>query len=208
MAIGKAIENIGDLLSNTVRRVTDGDFAKNATSAFYDKVVRKVGKAAGNATLKAGAGTTKAAAETVDHFRRNKENYKNVGKAFAKFGGDTVKEANTVFQAGVGAMEMLKKVGILETTDNLGQSLIGIKFTKGAKLGMLPLAAAVGTMQGTRDHLTNRQGRNDGQTYSVTPSTSNPYELSQQLAYSQAGRSFSHNAGADGDLIRAISGMR
>ena len=103
---------------------------------------------------------------------------------------------------------MLKKVGILETTDNLGQSLIGLKFTKGAKLGMLPLAAAVGTVQGTRDHLTNRQGRNDGQTYSVTPSISNPYELSQQLAYSQAGRSFSHNAGADGDLVRAISGMR
>ena len=206
--IGKAIEGIGDLLSNTIRTVTDSNLTKNATSTFYDKVIRRGAKAAGNAGLKVGASGMKMAGDTAEHIRNNKEAYAKIGKSFAKFGADTVREANTFAQAGVGAMEMLKKAGILETTDDLGKSLIGLKFTAGAKVALLPAAAAVGVIGGTKDHLTNREGRNDGQTYSITPSMSNPYELSQQIAYSQSGRSFSQNAGADGDLVRALSNMR
>lgn len=207
--IGEAIESIGDFIANSVRRATSSDFAKDATFTIYDKVVRKAGKAVGNTALKVGASTMKTAANTVDGIRNNKEAYKKVGKAIANFGGETVKEASTFVHAGAGAIEVAKKMGILESTmGNLDKSLVGIKFTAGAKFALLPAAAAVGAIGGTKDYMTNRQGRNDGQTYQTTPSMTNPYEISQQMAYSQSGRSFSQNAGADGDLVRAISNMR
>ena len=204
--IGKVITDIGDIMSDAINRFADAGYGGKAVKAFHDKITRPVGKAAGNTALKAGAVGMSGAAETVDFFRRNKDKIISGTKTFA---GGVGREVGTLTRAGFGAIELLERAHIIESTaGDLGKSLVGYKLTAGAKLGLLPIAALAMTPGAARDSLERRQGRNDGRTYSVTPSMTNPYEISQQIAYSQMGQSFANNAGADGDLIRAISGMR
>lgn len=202
--IGKAISEFGDALSNTIRKTFDSKLVQNSAEKI-GKAIGHAPKMAGDAALKIGAKTLETAGDTAEHFRNNKETYKKIGKAFGKFGGDTLKEGNELVHAAAGAVELMNRAGILETTGgDLSKSMIGVKFTAGAKLGLLPVGLLAGSIGGTKEYMTNRQGRNDGQTYKPTPSMQNPYELSQSIAYSQSGRSYDDNAGADPDLIRSI----
>ena len=212
--VGKAFTKLGDAASDTINRAVDGRYAGRALHTAYDKIVRPVGKTAFNSSLKVGASTMETVADTVDHIRRNKDNYKRTGQAILGFGkkvgGDALKEGNEFVHAAYGFAELLERMKIIENTKgDLGKSLIGYKFTPGAKWAAMGVALGIGAVDSTKDYLTTgREGRNDGRTYSVTPSMTNPYELSQQVAYSQMGQSFANNAGADGDLIRALSNMR
>lgn len=204
--IGQVITDIGDILSDGIRKFSESGVAGKATSKVYNKVVKPVGKTMGNIGLKAGASGLETTADTVDFFRRNKDTIKQVGSDLLS---GTANEIGTLGKAAFGLVELGERAHILESTaGDLGKSLVGLKFTKQAKLGMLPLAAGVGLLGGAKGSIQNRQGRNDGQTYSPTPSMTTPYSLSQQMAYSQIGHSFADNAGADGDLVRAISNMR
>jgi hypothetical protein len=204
--IGQAITDIGDIISDGIRRFADSGIAGKATSAAYNKVIKPIGRAIGNTGLKVGASGLETTAEGVDFFRRNKNTIKKVGTDLLT---GTANEVGTLGKAAFGAVELMERAGILESTaGDLGKSLVGLKFSKEAKLAMLPLAAGIGLVGGAKESIQNRQGRNDGQLYGITPSMTNPYSMSQQMAYSQIGHSFADNAGADGDLVRAISNMR
>lgn len=206
--IGKAITEFGDALSNTVRKTFNSKVVQDGANKIGE-IIGHAPKMAGEAALKVGAKTMETAGNTAEHFRNNKEAYKKIGKAFGKFGGDTLKEGNELVHAAAGAVELMNRAGILETTGgDLSRSMIGVKFTAGAKLGLLPIGLMAGAVGGTKDYMTSREGRNDGRTYRPTPTMQNPYEISQAIAYSQSGRSYDDNAGADDDLVRAISGMR
>ena len=202
--IGEAIEWMGDFISDSIRTFTSSNFAKN-TAEFGYKAAKSVGKAGFDAGLKVGAAGMETLADSVDFIRRNKDTIKNVS---SKMANGVLDEVGTVGRAAAGLFELGEKAHIIERTSNLDTTLIGLKVTKGAKFGMLPLAAGVGLIAGGKDSLENRQGRNDGQVRTPTAAMNNPYDISQQMAYSQMGRSFADNAGADGDLVRAISNMR
>ena len=201
--IGKAIAEFGDALSNTIRNAFNSNTVKNASKKI-GKAIGHTPKFLGNTALKAGATASVVAADGV-------EIGKKVGKTALKFGLGTLKEGNELVHAAAGAVEMLEKAHIIESVNgNLGKSMIGYKFTAGAKLGLLPVGLLAGAIGGTKDYMTSeaRQGRNDGMIRRPTPAATNPYELAQSMAYSQSGRSYADNAGADADLARAISGMR
>jgi hypothetical protein len=210
---GKAITKIGDATADSIRNITNKGYAGDAVEKLYDKVVRPVGKKAFDTSLKVGASTLEDVANVVDHVRNHAGDYKRTGKAVLGFGkkvaGDAVKEGNELVHAAYGAAELLERMHIItDTGGDFSKSLLGYKFTPGAKWGAVAIALGAGAVDSTKDYMTNRTGRNDGRTYGVTPSMTNPYQLSQQVAYSQMGQSFSNNAGADGDLIRALSNMR
>lgn len=210
---GKAITKIGDDLSSGINKIVDGKYAGKALHSAYDNIVRPTGKAGFNIGLKVGASGLKATANVVDHVRNNADNYKEAGKSILRFGkkvgGDALKEGNELVHAGFGAFEMLERMRIIESTGgDLGKSLIGYKFTPGGKALAMGVALGSGLISSGKDYLNNRQGRHDGQTHNITPSMTNPYQMSQQIAYSQTGHSYADNAGADGDLIRALSNMR
>ena len=201
--IGKAIAEFGDALSNTIRNAFNSNTVKNASKKI-GKAIGHTPKFLGNTALKAGATASVVAADGV-------EIGKKVGKTALKFGLGTIKEGNELVHAGAGMVELLEKAHILESVNgNLGKSMVGYKLTAGAKLGLLPIGLLAGAIGGTKDYMTSeaRQGRNDGMIRRPTPAATNPYELAQSMAYSQAGRSYADNAGADADLARAISGMR
>ncbi len=204
--IGKVIADTADVISDAIRNFSDSGKAGKAVSTVYDKVARPVGRTIRDKGLKVGASGLENLADSVDFIRRNKDTIKNIG---SNLGEGTVREVSTLGKAAFGLVELGERANILESSmDNLGKSMVGIKFTAGAKLGLLPMAAGVGLIAGAKDSIQNRQGRNDGQARGITPSMTNPYSMSQQMAYSQIGHSFADNAGADGDLVRAISNMR
>ena len=89
-----------------------------------------------------------------------------------------------------------------------GESLLKRQFTKPGVALVLGGGLAVGTAKASKDYLNSRTGQHDGQIHRVTPTISNPYDLSSQMAYSPIGQSFANNAGADGDLALALSKMR
>ena len=187
------------------------DYAVKMAPKAYSKVVKPVGKAAFDTTLKAGANTLEATANTVDHFRRNKDTYKRIGKSMLNTADNiamgTAREAGIWAQAGVNALGGLKKLGLVEKT-TLDKSAIGWRFTKRGKAAMTAGALLVGSVGATKDYTESRIGRNDGQLYKPTPTMSNPYDLSSQMAYSSIGQSYANNAGATGDLVFALNNLR
>ena len=132
---------------------------------------------------------------------------KKVGKAVGGFAknraGDAAQGANKVVNALGGMVETAEKLKLLKKVD-FDKSMIGYKLTPGGMAVAAGGGLIASTIGGTKDYLGQRQGRNDGQTYSVTPSMVNPYTISQQMAYSQTGRSYADNAGADPGLAAAI----
>ena len=187
------------------------DYAVKMAPKAYNKVVKPVGKAAFDTTLKVGAGTFNTTANTVDHFRRNKDNYKRIGKGMLEFGKDAA--TGTAREAGIWAQGManlagsMEKLGFVERAPHT-RSLIGWKMTGRGKLAFTAGAIAVGTVTGAKDHVESRIGTNDGQLYRPTPTMRNPYDLSSQMAYSQGGQSYANNAGATGDLVFALNKLR
>ena len=182
-----------------------------AINKGYDKIVRPIGKAGFNIGLKGTAKGLETTANTVDHFRRNKDTYKKIGKGILHAGEEiglgVAHEASTFAQAGVNAVGMLKKLKLVEPT-SIDKSLIGWKFTGRGKLALTAGALAVGTATASKDYVDSRVGRSDGQLYRPTPTMSNPYDLSSQMAHSSMGHSYADNAGATGDLVFALNNLR
>ena len=206
MSFGSFVNRLSDTINDGIRAAANsgiiGDTVGKAT-----RVGLNVGKAAGNIGLKVGATGINTGLKGANFI---KDNYKEIGKSFASVGKGVAQEANTIAQAGVYIGEQVVK-GIdkhLLKPAPFTKSLIGRSFNK---KGVALVAGGMMAMQGARDtkqYIEDRQGRNDGQLYRPTPQMSTPYMLSEQMAYSQHGRSFADNAGATGDLVFALNNMR
>lgn len=209
MSVKSMSEGIYKFVRNSMDDIHD--YAVKMAPKAYNKVVKPVGKAAFDTSLKVGANTLETTANTVDHFRRNKDTYKKIGKSMLNTADNiamgTAREAGIWAQAGVNALGGLKKLGLVEKT-TLDKSMIGWKFTKRGKAAMTAGALLVGSVGATKDYTESRIGRNDGQLYKPTPTISNPYDLSSQMAYSSIGQSYANNAGATGDLVFALNNLR
>ena len=209
MSIKSMSEGIYKFVRNSMDDIHD--YATKMAPKAYNKVIKPVGKAAFDTTLKVGANTLEGTANTVDHFRRNKDTYKRIGKGMVEFGKDvatgTAREAGIWAQAGLNVLGGAKKLGLIEKT-TLDKSMIGWRFTKRGKAAMTAGALLVGSAGATKDYTESRIGRNDGQLYRPTPTMSNAYDLSSQMAYSSIGQSYANNAGATGDLVFALNNLR
>lgn len=209
MSVKSMSEGIYKFVRNSMDDIHD--YAAKMAPKAYNKVVKPVGKAAFDTSLKVGANTLETTANTVDHFRRNKDTYKKIGKSMLNTADNiamgTAREAGIWAQAGINALGGLKKLGLVEKT-TLDKSMIGWKFTKRGKMAMTAGALLVGSVGATKDYTESRIGRNDGQLYKPTPTISNPYDLSSQMAYSSIGQSYANNAGATGDLVFALNNLR
>ena len=177
---------------------------------LYNKIIKPVGHMAEDTVLKVGANTLEGTAKTVDHFRRNGDKYKRVGQAMLGVGEDVAtalgREAGILGQAGLNVLAGIEKMGLVERAP-LSTSLIGWKATKKGKLALAAGALAIGAGTATKDYTESRVGRNDGRLYRPTPTMTSPYELANQMAYSQGGQSFANNAGATGDLVFALDNL-
>lgn len=215
--IGKAIENLGDMLSNGIRK------GFNIAAPTLEKATKTgvhIGeKVAGKAVDVGLGGTAKAfqgMAWASDHSEQIAEGAKKVGKAAFNFtngvGEGLANEAGRFIRAGGAALEGADKFALkhhIWKETGLDESTLKTMFTRRMKYGVLPLAAAgMSIVSGTKDQITNRQGRNDGQVYRPTPTMTNPYILSSQVAHSQMGNSYADNAGATGDLVFALQGYK
>ena len=209
MSIKSMSEGIYKFVRNSMDDIHD--YTVKMAPKAYNKVVRPIGKAAFDTTLKVGANTLEGTANTVDHFRRNKDTYKRIGKGMLNTADDiamgVAREAGIWAQAGANVLGGLKKLGLVEKT-TLDKSMIGWRFTKRGKAAMTAGALLIGSAGATKDYTESRIGRNDGQLYRPTPTMSNPYDLSSQMAYSSIGQSYANNAGATGDLVFALNNLR
>ena len=177
-------------------------------------------------------GALKGAAGALNYYNKHEDEIKAVGKAAVdKAKGFDPKEVGQAMWNGIpgktvrgvakeagavgaitarsieGADRLLQKTHIWKKTD-LDDSLIGRKFTKGGMALFTAGAMAINAGSGAKGALDRRQGRNDGRIHGVTPSMTSPYDLANQMASTQIGQSFANNAGADGDLVRAVHNMR
>lgn len=206
MSFASFVNKLSDTINDGIRAVANsgviGDTVGKAT-----RIGLNVGKAAGNVGFKVGAAGINTGLKGANFI---KDNYEEIGKAFATVGKGAAQEANTIAQASAAMGERVVK-GIdkhLLKPAPFTKSLIGRSFNK---KGVALVAGGMMVMQGARDtkqYIEDRQGRNDGQLYRPTPQMSTPYMLSEQMAYSQHGRSFADNAGATGDLVFALNNMR
>lgn len=192
-----------------------GDFITGGLKALDNSgIPSKIGHAIGTTTA-VGAGVAgkvanKGASTTIGAVARTKEflidHGDDIKEGAIKIGKSTLLEANQWGQAAAGAVEAVDRTLLKKAP--LGESLIGRK-VNGAGLAVFGAGAVLtGTISSGKEYINNRQGSNDGRLYGVTPQITNPYSISQEMAYSQHGQSFANNAGADGDLVRAISNMR
>lgn len=214
--IGKAVEGVGNMVQNAGKALYDTKLHEKIALTATRRVVKPVGKVAGNSILKAGAHAAEFASKVDDMIEATDfeqigksmtNKAKKVGKAVGGFAknraGDAAQGANKVVNALGGMVETAEKLKLLKKVD-FDKSMIGYKLTPGGMAVAAGGGLIASTIGGTKDYLGQRQGRNDGQTYSVTPSMVNPYTISQQMAYSQTGRSYADNAGADPGLAAAI----
>jgi hypothetical protein len=189
--VSKGIRTIGrsEVIPETTRKVT----------RFGLDVGKKVGKTGMNLGFK----TVGGLAEGANFIKENRGLIEDTAK---KIGKSALLEANEFAQAGAGALQKFSDVFLTDAP--LDRSIFGKKFNK---KGIALMAVGATAMQGGRDvkqYIEDRQGSNDGQIYSPTTRMSTPYTLSEQMAYSQHGRSFADNAGATGDLVFALNNMR
>ena len=210
MSVKSFSEGIYKFVRNSFDDIHKSNIIGKTTSKIYDKVVRPTGRAIGNTSLKVGANTLKTTADTVDHFRRNGDKYKRIGKGIMNFGEDTITEAargaSILGQAGLNVLSGIEKMGLVERAP-LSSSLIGWRATGKGRLALTAGALAIGAGTATKDYAESRVGRNDGQLRRPTPAMSNPYDLANQMAYSQSGQSYANNAGATGDLVFALDNL-
>ncbi len=206
MSFASFVTKLSDTINDGIRAAANSGVVGNAVGKAT-RVGLDVGKVVGNAGIKVGATAINAGLGGANFI---KDNYKDIGRAFAAVGKGAAQEANTIAQAGIYAGERVVK-GIdkhLLKPAPFTKSLIGRSLNK---RGVALVAGGMMAMQGARDtkqYIEDRQGRNDGRLYRPTPQMSTPYMLSEQMAYSQHGQSFADNAGATGDLVFALSNMR
>ena len=195
MSFRSFVETISDTINDGIRNI--------AKSGTIPKVVGKttrVGLNTGKRVGKAGFTVGMFGLNTgLDAANFVKDNYKSIFNAVTD-------EAGTFTRAAGGALELFDRTFLKEAP--LSKSLIGRSFNKKGLALMAGVALASGTTSATKDYIQSRQGYNDGQIYRPTPQMSTPYMLSQQMAYSQHGRSFADNAGATGDLVFALNDTR
>lgn len=195
MSFRSFVDTISDTINDGIRNI--------AKSGTIPKVVGKttrIGLNTGKRVGKAGFTVGMFGLNTgLDAANFVKDNYKSIFNAVTD-------EAGTFTRAAGGALELFDRTFLKEAP--LSKSLIGRSFNKKGLALMAGVALASGTTSATKDYIQSRQGYNDGQIYRPTPQMSTPYMLSQQMAYSQHGRSFADNAGATGDLVFALNDSR
>ena len=210
MSVKSFAEGAYKFIRNSFDDFQKRGIAGKAGKGLYNKIIKPVGHMAEDTVLKVGANTLEGTAKTVDHFRRNGDKYKKVGKGLLGFTEDTAFEAargvGIMGQAGLNVLSGIEKMGLVERAP-LSTSLIGWKATRRGKLALAAGALAIGAGTATKDYTESRVGRNDGQLYRPTPTMTSPYELANQMAYSQGGQSFANNAGATGDLVFALDNL-
>ena len=210
MSVKSFAEGIYKFVRNSIDDFQKSGIAGKTGSGLYNKIIKPVGHMAEDTVLKVGANTLEGTAKTVDHFRRNGDKYKRVGQGMLNFGKDVAtgvgREAGILGQAGLNVLAGAEKFGLIERAP-LSTSLIGWKATGKGKLALTAGALVVGTGTATKDYTESRVGRNDGQLRRPTPTMSSPYELANQMAYSQGGQSYANNAGATGDLVFALDNL-
>ena len=210
MSVKSFAEGAYKFIRNSVDDFHKRGIAGKVSKGIYNKIIKPVGHMAEDTVLKVGANTLEGTAKTVDHFRRNGDKYKRVGQGMLEFGKDVAtgvgREAGILGQAGLNVLAGIEKMGLVERAP-LSTSLIGWKATKKGKLALAAGALAIGAGTATKDYTESRVGRNDGRLYRPTPTMTSPYELANQMAYSQGGQSFANNAGATGDLVFALDNL-
>ena len=202
MSFGKFVNQLSDTINSGIRAIADSGIIGDAVGKAT-KVGSKIGSTAIDAGIKVGTTGIAKGADSLSFMIDNADDIKTGIKAFGKAVGT---EAGEWANAGLGAIGKFSDT--FTTSAPLDVSLIGRKFNK---KGVALIAAGATVMKGGRDvkqYVDSRQGQNDGQLYSSTPRMSTPYMLSEQMAYSQHGRSFADNAGATGDLVFALNNMR
>lgn len=203
MSFASFVDDIAEGINKGIRSFTDSRILPNTVG----KVTRfglDVGKPIANAGFKVG---TTAINKGLDGANFLKDNYRQIGRGMKEIGTAAIKEANEYAQAGAGVIELIDRSPFIKKV-GLEKSLIKREVTRAGGLLAMGGALVYGTGTASADYIRNRQGQNDGQLYSPTPTMSTPYQLSEQMAYSSHGRSFSSNAGADGDLVKALYNMR
>ena len=215
MSIASWADDAAKYIGQAIGDIVSSRTIPEAINKGYDKIVRPVGKGLFNFGLKGASKGVETTADTIEHFRKHGDTYKKIGKGILNVGKEVgsgfAYEASEIAQAGVNAVagtgKLLQKLKIIEPT-TLDKSLIGWKFTKRGKAALTAGALLMGTGPAAKDYATSRTGRNDGQLHRVTPTISNPYEISQQMVYnSSMGHSYADNAGATGDLVFALDNL-
>ncbi len=202
MSFASFVTDLSDSINKGIRAFANSDTVSNVSSKVF-RTGLDAGKKVGNAAFTVGVGGINKVLGGANFIKDNREAIGNMAK---RVGKGALLEANEFTQAGFGAIQKFDDWFLTEAP--LDRSIIRRKFNK---RGLALMAVGMTAMQGGRDvkeYVDNRQGSNDGQLYTPTTRMSTPYTLSEQMAYSQHGRSFADNAGATGDLVFALNNMR
>ena len=213
--LGNKIDDVGKAIGKMVEDGTASEIGSKIGKVLGKGLEVGVGAGVniGAKGVNAGLGTINTVMEQVldeDSLTRK------VGKGLLwtgkKVGGGVAKEAYKTANAGVnGAKKVYDlsiKAGLLKRV-GVDKSLVGHELTKRGKAAVTGVALIASAATASKDYLTHgREGRNDGQTYRLTPTMTNPYDVANQMASTQIGQSFANNAGADGDLVKAVHNRR
>ena len=213
--LGNKIDDIGKAIGKMVEDGTASEIGSKIGKVLGKGLEVGIGAGVniGAKGVNAGLGTVNTIMEQVldeDSLTRK------VGKGLLwtgkKVGGGVAKETYKTVNAGVNgakkAYDLSIKAGLLKRT-GFDTSLVGHSLTKRGKAAVTGVALIASAATASKDYLTHgREGRNDGQTYRLTPTMTNPYDVANQMMGSTIGQSFNVNAGADGDLVRAVHNMR
>ena len=211
MSISGIASGISNAIGKATSAIVNSKIIPNMAAGAY-KTASKIGKGIFNVGLKGTAATMNTTANVVQGVRNNQQTIKKVGKAVGNGTLRTVGEVTkgvasegiTLAQAGVNAVKMLPKLGLVKEVP-LDKSLIGWQLTGRGKALLFGGAFLANGLRESKEYLTEgRTGRNDGQLHRLTPAMTNPYEISSQMASTQMGQSFANNAGATGDLVFAL----
>ncbi len=203
MSFASFVDDLAEGINAGIRAFTDSRVLPKAVG----KATRfglNVGKPIANTGFKVGMGVINKGLDGANFIKDNKE---TIGRGLKTFGKSVVGEVNEIAQAGAGVVELVDRSPFLKKVP-LKESLIGRSVTKPGVALAFGVSLAMGTGEATKDYINDRQGQNDGRLYGTTPRMSTPYQLSEQMAYGSSGRSFASNAGADGDLVRALYDMK
>ena len=213
--LGNKIDDVGKAIGKMVEDGTASEIGSKIGKVLGKGLEVGVGAGVniGAKGVNAGLGTINTVMEQVldeDSLTRK------VGKGLLwtgkKVGGGVAKETYKTVNAGVNgakkAYDLSIKAGLLKRV-GVDKSLVGHELTKRGKAAVTGVALIASAATASKDYLTHgREGRNDGQTYRLTPTMTNPYDVANQMASTQIGQSFANNAGADGDLVKAVHNMR
>ena len=213
--LGNKIDDIGKAIGKIVEDGTASEIGSKIGKVLGKGLEVGIGAGVniGAKGVNAGLGTINT---VMDQILDEDSLTRKVGKGLLwtgkKVGGGVAKETYKTVNAGVNgakkAYDLSIKAGLLKRV-GVDKSLVGHELTKRGKAAVTGVALIASAATASKDYLTHgREGRNDGQTYRLTPTMTNPYDVANQMASTQIGQSFANNAGADGDLVKAVHNMR